>query len=62
MNFIVFIFIITLAVLIDFFWLDTERKRWGWMKSWSKLQKTLFFLAFILASGLIYIGLDSGLL
>ncbi|WP_404453636.1 hypothetical protein LG329_03970 [Virgibacillus necropolis] len=62
MGFVVFILIIVMAALVDLFWLDTNRKRWGWMENWSKLQKTLFFSVFILASGLIYIGLGSELL
>ncbi|WP_071393346.1 hypothetical protein [Bacillus tuaregi] len=35
-------FIIVVAVLADYFWLDKDRKRWGWMNNWPKLNKRLF--------------------
>ncbi|UOR13959.1 hypothetical protein MUO15_09415 [Halobacillus amylolyticus] len=47
-----------LAVLFDFFWLDVDRKRWGWMKNWTKFQKGLFFSGFAVVSVLIYVGLS----
>ncbi|RWZ54594.1 hypothetical protein EQV77_13155 [Halobacillus fulvus] len=50
--------IVVLAVVVDFFWLDVDRKRWGWMKNWTTLQKGLFFSFFILVSVLIYAGLS----
>ncbi|UOR12827.1 MFS transporter [Halobacillus amylolyticus] len=50
--------IVILAVLFDFFWLDVDRKRWGWMKNWTKFQKGLFFSGFAVVSVLIYVGLS----
>ncbi len=50
--------IIILVVVVDFFWLDIDRKRWGWMKDWDKYQKGLFFAGFIILSFLIYLGLS----
>lgn len=55
--FIAFLIII-LAVLADYFWFDVDKKRWGWMKNWSKLNKGLFFSGFIVISILIYMGLS----
>lgn len=37
------LFIILFAIVADYFWFDTDKKRWGWMKNWSKLSKGLFF-------------------
>ncbi|MFB4166839.1 hypothetical protein [Virgibacillus sp. JSM 102003] len=50
--------IILLAVIIDFFLMDVDRKRWGWMKNWSRFHKILFFLGFIAITSIIYIGLS----
>ncbi|MBA2174923.1 hypothetical protein H0266_08470 [Halobacillus locisalis] len=50
--------IIALTVVVDFFWLDTKRKRWAWMENWTKALKGLFFSGFILVSILIYVGLS----
>ncbi|MBY7142780.1 hypothetical protein KFZ56_06830 [Virgibacillus sp. NKC19-3] len=52
------ILIIVLAVILDVCWFDVDRKRWGWMKNWSKLNKVLFLSGFIVVSGLIYFGLS----
>ncbi|MFP7392872.1 hypothetical protein SFC57_04760 [Niallia circulans] len=58
MNPIVVMIIIGLAVLIDYFWLDRNKSRWGWMKNWSSFGKGLFFSVFIIISILIYVGLS----
>ncbi|MCP3029507.1 hypothetical protein [Halobacillus sp. A5] len=50
--------IVVTAVVVDFFWLDVDRKRWGWMKNWTRFQKVLFFSAFLVVSILIYAGLS----
>ncbi|UOR12903.1 hypothetical protein [Halobacillus amylolyticus] len=50
--------IILLAAVVDFFWIDVDRKRWGWMKNWSKFHKVLFFSGFIAVSIIIYVGLS----
>ncbi|MFD2924774.1 hypothetical protein [Halobacillus naozhouensis] len=50
--------LIVLAVLVDFFWIDVNRKRWGWMKNWSKFHKVMFFSGFIAVSLIIYVGLS----
>ena len=55
--FLVFLLII-LTVVIDFYWLDRDRKRWGWMKNWSNKNKALFIIGFIAVSSLIYLGLS----
>ncbi len=51
--------IIVLTVLVDYFLLDVNKKRWGWMKNWTNLSKGLFFTGFIIASVLIYIRLSN---
>lgn len=50
--------ILIAAIVFDFFWLDVEQKRWGWMKNWSRLHKGLFFSGFIAVTACIYIGLS----
>lgn len=52
------LFIIVLAVLADYFLFDVDKKRWGWMKNWSKLNKGLFFSGFTVVTVLIYLGLS----
>lgn len=58
MNPFIAIFIIVLAILADYFWFGVDKKRWGWMKDWSKLSKGLFFSGFAVFSLLIYLGLS----
>ncbi|ELK44849.1 hypothetical protein [Halobacillus sp. BAB-2008] len=58
MGAITVVLVILLAVVVDFFWLDVDQRRWGWMKNWSKLQKGLFFAGFAAAALLIYAGLS----
>lgn len=53
-----FFLLIILTLVIDFCWLDKDRKRWGWMKDWSNRNKALFFIGFIVVSSLIYFGLS----
>ncbi|WP_200816547.1 hypothetical protein [Halobacillus sp. Marseille-P3879] len=53
MGAILAVLIIT-VVLLDFF-IYVDRKRWGWMKSWTKYQKGLFFSSFIVVTILFYI-------
>jgi hypothetical protein len=59
MSSFIIVLIIVLAVLIDFLWLDVDRKRWGWMRSSSKIQKIIFFVFFIVISLAIYFGLST---
>jgi hypothetical protein len=59
MSSFIIVLIIALAVLVDFFWLDVDRKRWDWMRSWSKIQKIIFFGFFIVISLAIYFGLST---
>ncbi|SFL36137.1 hypothetical protein SAMN04487943_101161 [Gracilibacillus orientalis] len=47
MQAIIATFIIILAILADYFWLDATKKRWGWMRDWSTLSKVFFFSGFI---------------
>ncbi|WP_431803603.1 hypothetical protein [Halobacillus andaensis] len=54
MGTILAVLIIITAVLLDFF-IYVDRKRWGWMKSWTKYQKGLFFSSFIVVAILFYI-------
>lgn len=58
MNPINIILIIIAAVLADYFWFDVDKKRWGWMKNWSSLNKSLLFSGFIIVSALIYLALS----
>jgi hypothetical protein len=51
--------IILLAVVADYYWFDVDKKRWGWMKNWSKFSKGLFFTGFIIVSVLVYLGLST---
>lgn len=60
MSSIIVLLIIVLAVIFDSFLFDVDKKRWGWMKNWSNLQKVLFFSGFVVASALIYFGLSLG--
>ncbi|HEO8419255.1 hypothetical protein [Niallia sp. FSL W8-0635] len=59
MNPLIVIMIIGLAVLIDCFWLDVNKKRWGWMKNWNSLRKGIFFSGFIIVSVLIYVAISA---
>jgi|UPI0005CCAEA1 hypothetical protein len=59
MSSFIIVLIIVLAVLVDFLWLDVDRKRWSWMRSWSKIQKIIFFVFFIVISLAIYFGLST---
>lgn len=52
------IFIIVLAVIADYYLFDVDRKRWGWLKTGSKLTKGLFVSGLIAASILIYFGIS----
>ena len=58
MSPIIIAIIIIAAVLADYFWFDIDKKRWGWMNSWSILNKTLFFSGVFIFSALIYFGLS----
>jgi len=60
MSPVIVLLIIVLAVIMDYFLFDVDKKRWGWMKNWSNLQKVLFFSGFAVVSGLIYVGLSLG--
>lgn len=46
--------IIILVVLADVFMYGKDRKRWGWMKSWTNVQKFIFIAFFIIVSFAIY--------
>ncbi|MCP3738036.1 hypothetical protein, partial [Rossellomorea sp. BNER] len=56
-SFLVFLIII-LTVIADYYWFDTDRKRWGWMKNWSNPNKVIFFSGFTIVSSLIYLALS----
>lgn len=58
MSPIIVLLIIVLAVIMDYFLFDVDKKRWGWMKNWSNLQKVLFFSGFVVVSVAIYFGLS----
>ncbi len=58
MSPIIIAIIMMAAVLADYLWFDMDRKRWGWMNSWSKLNKALFFSSVLIVSALIYFGLS----
>jgi|tagenome__1003787_1003787.scaffolds.fasta_scaffold17146183_1 hypothetical protein len=55
---IIVLLIIVLAVIMDYFLFDVDKKRWGWMKNWSKFKKVMFFSSFIVASVVVYLGLS----
>lgn len=58
MDVLVVSIVILLSVVLDYFWFDRDRKRWGWMKHWTSLQKGLFLSSFIVAAAAIYIGMS----
>ncbi|SFF66746.1 hypothetical protein SAMN05216353_1052 [Halobacillus alkaliphilus] len=58
MEIIVALFVIVLAVVLDFFWFDVDRKRWGWMKKWTKVQRAIFLTGLIFLTFLIYLGMS----
>ena len=58
MSPIIIAIIIITAVLVDYFWFDIDKKRWGWMNKWSNLNKVLFFSGVFIVSALIYFGLS----
>jgi hypothetical protein len=57
MELLIIVSILILTILIDYFWIDMERKRWGWLKSSSKRTKIIFFSIFIVISIVIYLGI-----
>ncbi|MGP4077647.1 hypothetical protein [Halobacillus sp. K22] len=58
MEIVAALLIIGLAVVVDFFWFDVDRKRWGWMKNWTKVQRALFFTGLVSISFLVYLGIS----
>ena len=58
MSPIIVLLIIVLAVIMDYFWFDVDKKRWGWMKNWSILKKILFFSSFVVGSVIIYFAIS----
>jgi hypothetical protein len=58
MSPIIVLLIIVLAVIMDYFWFDVDKKRWGWMKNWSKFKKVLFFSSFVVGSVIIYFAIS----
>lgn len=58
MSPIIVLLIIVLAVIMDYFLFDVDKKRWGWMKNWSNLKKVMFFSSFVVVSVVIYLGLS----
>ncbi|MBD8069579.1 hypothetical protein [Bacillus sp. PS06] len=60
MRLIVALLVILLVVVTDYFWFDVDKKRWGWMKKWSRFSKALFAGGFVIVSVLIYVGLSAG--
>lgn len=52
------VIILLLSVVLDYIGFDRNGKRWGWMKHWTRMQKTLFLSSFFLAALVIYIGLS----
>ena len=43
MSPIIVLLIIVLAIIMDYFLFDVDKKRWGWMKNWSNLKKLCSF-------------------
>ena len=54
MGILATLIIIILVVIADVFMFDKDRKRWGWMKGWTIVQKLIFFTIFIIVSFVIY--------
>ncbi|WP_019241931.1 MULTISPECIES: hypothetical protein [Bacillus] len=54
MGLLATLIIIILVVIVDVFMFDKDRKRWGWMKGWTNIQKLIFFAIFIIISCAIY--------
>ena len=54
MGILATLIIIILVVIADVFMFDKDRKRWGWMKEWTIVQKLIFFTIFIIVSFAIY--------
>jgi len=50
--------VIVLAVVADFFWFDVDRKRWGWTKKWTKVQRAMFLTGLIFISFIVYLGMS----
>ncbi|RDY69029.1 MULTISPECIES: hypothetical protein [Halobacillus] len=53
-----FVIILAIAILLDYLWFDHDRKRWGWMKNWTRIQRGLFLASFFVAAMVIYIGMS----
>ncbi len=58
MNPLIIIAIIILSVIADYYYLDVNKKIWGWMKNWSSRDKGIFFAGFIAVSLLVYFSLS----
>ncbi|WP_226579783.1 hypothetical protein [Halobacillus litoralis] len=58
MNVSIAAVIIVLSVVVDYLWFDVDRKRWGWMQKWTRLQKGLFLFSFIVAAIVIYTSMS----
>lgn len=54
LGFIAFIAVVLVALIVDFFWLDMESKRWKWLKNRPKSQQFIFFAFFMGASAILY--------
>ncbi|MFZ0369516.1 MAG: hypothetical protein WAM07_07935 [Halobacillus sp.] len=58
MEIVAALFVIVLAVVADFFWFDVDRKRWGWMKKWTKVQRAMFLTGLVTISFIVYLGMS----
>lgn len=59
MSSLMAILILIMAVLVDYFYLDMDKRRWGWLKKRSKRSKALILTGILLVSFFIYLGLSS---
>lgn len=53
---ILVIVILLITLLVDYFWLDINRKRWGWFKNSSKRTRVIIFSLLLLAIFAMYLS------
>ena len=59
MSSLMAILILIMAVLVDYFYLDMDKRRWGWLKKRSKRSNALILTGILLVSFFVYLGLSS---
>ncbi len=59
MSSIMALVILALALLVDYFYIDRDKRRWGWLKNRSKHSKCLILTMFVVVLFFIYLGISS---